>query len=143
MDTTRIVDFAVDPVDRILWGTLDRPPALAWIDALELAVAGNVRGATVTIEQKRASLRRRFLDLDDRHDRGPKMRPPGSARSTASKSASPAPTRNSNRWDECQCRHPQRSTEAENHHSKFHDARDNLCRNSTPANWRRRPRSPD
>jgi hypothetical protein len=56
MERHCIVDFAFDPVDRTVWGLLDRPPSRAWIGVLELLVAAGIGGANVSVEQRRLSL---------------------------------------------------------------------------------------
>jgi hypothetical protein len=51
-----IVDFALDPVDRIVWVILDHPPSEDWWHALELLVVDDVSGAAVIAEARRLSL---------------------------------------------------------------------------------------
>jgi hypothetical protein len=60
-----VSDFAVDPVDGIVWVLLERPPSQAWIAALELLVIDGVSGAAVTVEAGRLSLPRGALDEID------------------------------------------------------------------------------
>jgi hypothetical protein len=56
MERHCVQDFAVDPVDGIVWGLLVRPPSTARVSALELLVVDGISGASVTTEQRRLSL---------------------------------------------------------------------------------------